>query len=71
MSARALQCACPSAALRCESHRNEYLEDIVTTGANEVATDPVVQKAGPALTLMDFRAACAALFGFALVHNMH
>jgi hypothetical protein len=29
------------------------------------------QKAGPALTLMDFRAACAALLGFALVHIMH
>jgi hypothetical protein len=33
-----------------ESHRNEYPEDIVTTGANGVATDPVVSEGGPALT---------------------
>jgi hypothetical protein len=54
-----------------ESHRKEHPGDIVTTGANGVATDPVVSEGGPALTLMDFRAVCAALLGFALVHCMH
>lgn len=35
-------------------HRNEYPEDIVTTGANGVATDPVVSEGGPSSDLDGF-----------------
>jgi hypothetical protein len=37
-----------------ESHRSEYPEDIVTTGANGVAADPVVSEGGPSSDLDGF-----------------
>jgi hypothetical protein len=37
-----------------ESHRDEYPEDIVTTGANGVANDRVVSEGGPSSDLDGF-----------------
>ncbi len=52
-----------------ESHRNEYPEDIVITGCKRSRHWSRCLRRR--VQLCDFRAACAALLGFALVHDMH